>query len=522
MNFWRKSFILAIIASLALTGCSGGPANQTTETLGPVKFSISMSDALNKYMLNSPDINQSKWVKKLEELTNTDMDIKIVSHQEFKQKIALMFAGNDIPDVVNVLQSMTPLSPDMSGAVKAGLFMPLDDLLKQYGQDLLKAIPKEAWDEVKVDGKIYAIPEYLSVSSRRGTFIRKDLFEKTGLPIPKTVEEFLNVLRALKKNGVESPYAFRENFIYADVIFGAYDVMPYSGMFEKAGDQIVPKFLNADAMMKALQVYKTMYDEGLMAKDFASVTAANWTKNINTGISAVWNHNANGLQTWVTQVKQANPNADVMIIPSPVGPDGKGGMMNYSSTVRLSYVNSKVSKETAAGIVKFFNFMVSEQADKFFNFGIEGDTYKMENGKVVYNQPKNADETAEEVFRTSILRLVKDDAINRTLLGTTDQGKKVIQAFDTIVSKEGREGISFDPPLDAYSKYTDSALRFADIPPVLLDHMLKMVYGKEPISDWPKVIEEWKSKGGNDIMKEATDRYNKKQGVKIGADAKVK
>lgn len=521
MKRWLNGTLAASIAAVGITGCTPKEPSAANAPKGPVKFSISLSDANNKYAQNA-DLNSDKWVKKLEELAGVDLDLRMIPHQEFKQKTTLMFASNELPDVVNVLQAMTPQSPDMGGSVQAGLFMPLDDLLKEHGQNLLKAIPKAAWDEVTYNGKIYAIPEYLSIPSRRGTFVRKDMLDKTGLPVPKTVDDFLAMLRAMKKNGVEQPFAFRENFVYADVIFGAYDVMPYSGMFEKSGDQIVPKFFNSEAMMKALNVYKTMYDEGLMAKDFASVTGPIWNKTISSGKTAVWNHNANQIANWNSTVKTENPSGEVVIIPSPVGPDGKGGMMIYSSTVRLSYLNSKLDKAKAADIVAFFDFLVTPKADEFFNFGIEGENYKKQDGRIVYTQPVTPEEKLEEGFRSGILRLVKDDAINRSLLSLTEEGRAMIQSFDTIVSKEGREGISFDPPLSANTKYPDVALRFADIPPLLLSHMLKMIYGKEPISDWPKVIEEWKAKGGDEILKEANDRFNKKSGVKIGPDAKGK
>ncbi|MCU6794473.1 MULTISPECIES: extracellular solute-binding protein [Paenibacillus] len=518
MKRWKKAGMLASLTCVTIVGCSSPAAPKAADNKpqGPVKISISMSDSLNKYALASTDINKDKWVKKLGELTNTELDIRLVPHAEFKPKTALMFASNDIPDVMNTIQGMFPEGPDMSGAIKGGLFMPLDDLLKEYGQDLLKAIPKEAWNEVKYNGKIYAIPEYLSSSTRRATFIRKDLLDQTGLPAPKTVDDLLNVLRAMKKNGVAEPFAFRKDFVYSDVIFGAYDVMPYSTMFEKIGDQVVPKFFKVEAMQKALQVYKTMYDEGLMAKDFASLDGNKWTNNINAGKSGVWNHNANLLLNWINTTKPANAKSEVIIIPSPVGDDGKGGMMKYSYTGGLSYINSKVSKEKAAAIVKFHNYMITEAGDRFFNFGIEGDTYTMKDGKVAYKQPTTPEGTLEEQFRSVMLRLVEDTALNRTLLNTTEDGKKLVQQFDTIVTKEGRNGIAFQPELAASAKYTDAGIKFSDMPPVILDHMLKMVYGKEPISDWPKVLEEWKSKGGNDIIKEATDRYNQKSGVIMG------
>ncbi|WP_372630236.1 ABC transporter substrate-binding protein [Cohnella sp.] len=531
MKGWKKTGIIGMMAVTVLAGCSGGgtpeaskPAEGTQTSPAasepsaggkPVKITVAMSDALNKYALASSNISASKWVKKLGELTNTELDIRLLPHADIKSKIALMFASKDIPDVVHTIQGMYPVGTDMIGAVKGGKFLALDDLLAEHGQDILKAVPEEAWDEVRYNGKIYAIPEYLSVQSRRATFIRKDLLDATGLPVPQTVDDFLNVLRALKKNGVQQPYAFREKFAFSDVIFGAYDVLPYSTMYEKIDDQIVPKFFKVEAMQKALQVYKTMYDEGLIAKDFANVDGNRWTNDINTGKSAVWNHNGNLMANWVNSTKAASPDAVVSIIPSPVGDDGQGGMTKFTYTGGLTYINSEVGAEKAAAIMKFLNFQITEAGDRFFNFGIEGDTYTVQDGKVSYKHPETPEETYEESFRSSIFRFVEDQALNRTLLSTSETGRTVIEQFDSIVTKEGREGISFLPELEASAKHPDVGMKFSDMPPLILDHMLKMIYGKEPISDWPKVIEEWKAKGGNDIIKEATDRYNAKDGVKI-------
>ncbi|WP_248931025.1 extracellular solute-binding protein [Paenibacillus hamazuiensis] len=503
----------ALTAGSALTGCSGSgqPASPSAGTNTPAqktKFSISYPTTVSTgYHTRIPDLSKDKWVLKLGELTNTELDVRVTEDA----KMNLMFAGGDIPDVVGVIGTATTKS--LSGSVESGVFMPLDDLLKQYAPNLMKQVPKAAWDAVSYKGKIYGIPEYLSNPSRRATFIRTDQLEKTGLPAPKTVDEFLNVLRAMKKNGVENPYQMRENFKYADVIFGAFDVLPYKDQFEVQNGQVVPKFFDVENTQKALQVYKTMYDEGLIPKDFATISSTDYTKNINGGKAGIWSANATGLPGYRTGNTQVTPSAKVDIIPSPKGPDGKAGYFYYTPVVRSFYINAKTKPETAAGILKFFDWMTTEQAEKFFSLGIEGETYTMENGKINYKFPKTQEDNEEEGFRSGTLWATHDATYNKLRLQLDDTGRDTLKAFDTVLAKEGLSGIGFYPDLSSFVKFPDLAAQQDVGPKLIIDHMIKMVYGKEPISDWPKVIEEYKSKGGNEIIKEATDRYNKKDGV---------
>lgn len=478
---------------------------------GPTKFSISLRTLNVAYVDNSPNINEDVWVKRLEELTNTDLDIKLVPHAEYEQKMAQMFAINDVPDVVQASGGIT--GKELAGSVEAGLFMPLDDLLQEYGKDLLAKIPESAWEYQKKDGKIYAIPDWLSNPSRRATFIRTDLLEKTGLSVPKTVDEYLDVLRAFKKLGVEQPFQGRENLKYADGFFGAFDAFAYNSMFMEQDGQIVPKFFNVENMQQALQTYKTMYDEGLISKEFATINPATYKNNILAGKAGIWNMNANELLQTEQQIQKTVPEAKLAIIASPTGPDGKGGNYLYAPTTRNFLINAKVDQETAIGIVKFLNWMVSDEAATFFTFGVEGETYTKEGDKIVYKQPANTDEVNLERFRTYWLWLVQDQTYVKGLLEQTPEGQSLMNVYDTILASEGRDGIKFEPRLQAFQDNPDIA-PLSDVPaPLIVDHIIKMIYGKEPISDWPKVIEEWKSKGGNAVIEEATARYKDKDGV---------
>jgi len=533
MNHLRKfttSLIVMTMLLALLAACSSknnndagsaspsAPASQSPQSpaspeapKAPTKFSISLRTLAVAYVDNNPDINADIWVKRLEELTNTDLDIKLIPHAEYEQKMVQMFAINDIPDVVQASGGIT--GKELAGSVEAGLFMPLDDLLQEYGQDLLAKIPASAWEYQKKDGKIYAIPDWLSNTSRRATVIRQDLLDKTGLPAPKTVDEYLEVLRAFKKLGVEQPFQARENLKYADAFFGAYDAYAYNSMFMEQDGKIVPKFFNVENMQNALQTYKTMFDEGLISKEFATINPATYKNNILAGKAGVWNMNANEVLQWQQQMQETVPEAKLAIIPSPTGTDGQGGNYMYAPMTRNFLINAKVDKEKAADIIKFLNWMVSDEAATFFTFGWEGETYTKDGDKINYKQPANADEVNVERYRTYWLWLVQDQTYVKGLMEQTPEGQDLMKVYDTTLANEGRDGIKFEPRLQAFQDNPDIA-PLADVPaPLVMDHIIKMIYGKEPISDWPKVIEEWKSKGGNAVIEEATERYGSKNGV---------
>lgn len=521
-----RRFLLSILAFVlsfsVLAGCTNGndPSQGSddqsnggqTENKGnePTKFSISLRTKNMNYVENHANINEDKYVKKLEEMTNTDLDIILVPHAQYEEKMAQMFATGDIPDVVQANGGL--YGQELMGSVQEGVFMDLTPILEEYGQNLLKTIPQDAWDQVTEDGKIYGIPEWLGNPSRRATWIRKDLLDQTGLPVPKTVDEFLDVLRAFKELGVEQPYAARNEFKYADTFFGAYDVFGYESQLELVDGQIQPKFLDVENMQAAIQVYKTMMDEGLISKEFPTVEPSTFKSIITSGKAGMWSMNLNELPIWSALLKNNVPEAEVEIIPSPVGPDGKGGYYLYGSATR-AYLINKDAEDKAVDIVKFFDWFVSEEADLFFSFGIEGEDYTVSNGEVQWTMPTDDAGVDKMQYLNDWLYLVKDTTYNRRVLEQTEEGRKMIELYDTVLANEGRDGYQFVPRLQAWVDNPQIAPYSDRYPSLINEHIMKMVYGEEPISDWPKVIEEWRSKGGDDVIKEATERYNNNEGV---------
>lgn len=512
--------LTAMLAVSVFTGCSSGGSPENTgntgtgETSGPeekgqdpVKFSISMRTLNVPYVENHTDLNKDKYVLELEQMTNVDLDIRLIPHNEYQEKMIQMFATNDIPDVVQGGGGIG--GQELAGAVENGVFLPLNDLLQEHGKDLLEFIPEAAWARMTdKDGNIYGIPETLSNPSRRATWIRTDLLEQVGKDIPKTVEETLDVLRAFKEIGVEHPFAGRQNFKYADTFFGAYDVLGYGNQFKLFPDgKVKPSFFDVDNMKAAIGVYKTMHDEGLISKEFATIESTDFRSIITSGKAGLWSMNANELPIWGAQLKENVPDAEIALIPSPVGPDGGGGYAHYSPVARSFFINAK-AEDRAAEIVKFFNWMVSEEAELFFSYGIEEEDYKIVDGKPVFEVPTDSKGQDKLRYLNYWLWMVQDTTYNRLVSGLSEPGQEMIDAFDNMLAHEGRRGLEFEPRLESLVKYPDLNPKSDELPPLILEHVLRMVYGREPIDNYEAVLEEYLSKGGNEVIEETTTRYN--------------
>ena len=140
--------------------------------------------------------------------------------------------------------------------------MPLDDLLKEHAPNLMKSVPKEAWQETSYDGKIYGIPAWLSNPSERAVYPDRSAGE-TGLPAPKTVDEFLDVMRAMKRKAWSSRIKCGRT-LNMRTRFWERSTSP--SQYELQNGEVVPKFFDVENMTKALETYKTMYDEGLILR----------------------------------------------------------------------------------------------------------------------------------------------------------------------------------------------------------------------------------------------------------------
>ncbi len=126
------------------------------------------------------------------EAENPDIKVtwNLFDHEGYKTSIR-NFLTADAPDVANWYAGNRMLP-----YVKAKLFMPVDDVWADNG---LNETLASAAGSMTIDGHKWGVPY---TYYQWGVYYRKDLFEKYGISVPKTWDEFLAAGKTLSDNGI--------------------------------------------------------------------------------------------------------------------------------------------------------------------------------------------------------------------------------------------------------------------------------------------------------------------------------
>ncbi|WP_138419077.1 extracellular solute-binding protein [Aquibacillus sediminis] len=201
------TLLMVIFASVFLiVGCSG--SGEDTESNG---------EGNNNSDSNSNDTSSSEETKTIEfmhlwpegssamhnqivdeiaadfeaENPGVEVDLEVLSNEQYKDKIKVLSTSNELPDV-----GMTWAAGYLNPYVEGNKFAQLDDLLEGDLNDEFVAGTAEAY---AIDGNTYGLPLELNITN---VFYNKAMFEENGVEVPETYEELLEVTNTLSENGV--------------------------------------------------------------------------------------------------------------------------------------------------------------------------------------------------------------------------------------------------------------------------------------------------------------------------------
>lgn len=118
-----------------------------------------------------------------------------------------------------------------------------------------------------VNGKLVAIPQEVVA---HGLFVNKDMFDKYGLELPNTPEEFMECCKVFKENGIETPIGanrwWLENFVFAQAYADLYNGGQTEDLIE-ALNKGEAKY--SDYMRPGFEYLKELIDKGYIDAEVA-------------------------------------------------------------------------------------------------------------------------------------------------------------------------------------------------------------------------------------------------------------
>lgn len=237
---------------------------------------------------NIGDPSEMATLNYIAKLMNVEIEWIVVGADGWAERINLMFASGDLPDII-----MKGEIKNMARVVEDGQLVAIDDLVDTYSTGLKPLLEQYSGVDASArsaDGKLYALPGFntlnANLTSHRNLWINKTWLDNLNLAIPTTTDEFLNVLRAFRDNDAdgdgnpsnEIPYAVEDSAAQhtarPDIIsglFGVYRNFGYDNV--QLVDGKVSFLKTCDTWKQVLQYMNTMYTEGLLDNEVFTQTS---------------------------------------------------------------------------------------------------------------------------------------------------------------------------------------------------------------------------------------------------------
>ena len=393
-------FLCLIMALSMVTGCaktadnSGNNANnQATPSQEPGNADegsgkISEKERVLKVMFgehpNQPVKNFAPAQQEIFKKTNIKLDFEIVPSSNYEDKKKILLATNNLPDIIKINKN------DVNDYGKTGIFLPLMDYVNN---DMVHF--KEKWDsipdliKVTLDGELYGFPVIARNEAKNGfgPVIRVDLLEKHNIETPDTFDELLDALAKLKEIYPDStPWSMRSGTVkniqkvaymlgsgYGDNgIYYDYDVDGGRYVFGPA----TKEFKNV------LSYLNKAFTMGVLDPDYAVSTKQQWEEKLTSGKSFFFLDNSGFGLNYTNNLRKTDPEAKFQVLPILANQDGVRRAIFYATTFTGEMYGISAKVKDPDTVIKFIDWMYSEEGSNITNFGVEGETFELdENGQ---------------------------------------------------------------------------------------------------------------------------------------------
>lgn len=493
----------AAMAMAMLCSCGAEPKKETTNETPTITLFANFNPA---------DIGESDaaLIKRAEDALGIKVEFDIPPSTSYSERMQLMLASGEYPDAILFLDTA---DQSYLNAIDQDILVPLNEYIDQ-AENIQKYSYKESWEALKSKGddKIYGIPRS-SMVRNDGYIIREDWLEKVGLQMPAdhamSADEFAEML---KRFTLDDPDGNGKNDTYGmvtavdaskklnPICLQAFKCNGWQEDPDNSGSYMDPKYSKtADNYKKALEYTADLYKKGYIDPNSPTNSTTDATDKFFKGTECgVIDGFSGNLILYEQRVQASKPEAKLNYIYLK-NDDGevKGG--SYGTGFWGAWGVTNTCKNPEA-VVKFFDWLLSDDGWHGILYGTEGINYDMVDGKIVMRA------NVESPWKGYFVRRAADfDFFAHSSTMTDEQNarlKPIVQiGIDTNI-------FSLDM---GYTPRIASQVSFINSQTSMDEAVTKIVTGVEPVSSYDSTLEQWYKNGGEEYVQDMNEHIKSNQ-----------
>ncbi len=370
-------------SSPAVTAAAGGtsPQAQATATAKP-GLDTSKKVELQFYMLGGAPKDLPVIEEEVNKLALADLNATVkfnfTTWTDWEQKYKLLLSSGQAVDLI-----YTAEWTKFQAYAKSGAFLALDDLLPKAAPKLQSFVPKDMWEAVKIDNKIYTVPATYKEYVTDGFVWREDLRKKYNLPKPVDLASFEAYLDGIKKN----EQGMMPLALNSDISGGLIDrirelnkwvggPIPYGvGMkYDKPNE--VYSYWGSDEQKQDLTMIKRWADKGFFPKNVLNVKDTLPDQIVNGKAAAIIGDNPTRFNDSLAKMKSAHPDWDLAYHPFPL----TTGYATPVHPIHNGFAVPKSSKNAERALAFYEKLVTDKRYNWLTQYGIQGKNFDIENG----------------------------------------------------------------------------------------------------------------------------------------------
>ncbi len=326
---------------------------------------------------------QADWyvVDLVKEKTNVTFDLTAVDTEGFTEKLNLIMASGELPDLLYMMDSRAVQQYGPQGAF-VNLLDHMDQMpnfKKWYEENTSYAL-----SYLSPDGALYMAPQHgVQETNRRIWMYREDVFNKQGLKVPTNQEEFYNVLVKLKEAYPDSyPLAFR-SFTSGLAQFNM--IAPSWGTSFISGEDNTYLGYDYDtkqwvfgptqeSFKEMIAFYHKLYKEGLLIPNFLTIDTKGWQDVMANSDSFITLDYLSRIDFFNKSMRESQPEFGMAYMEPPAFGSNGQAKMAYSTKFVSGFSISSQSKQLDKALA-YLDWQYSDEAYELLSWGRPNELY---------------------------------------------------------------------------------------------------------------------------------------------------